>query len=103
MEAERVGINESPAEIRAVGELFGWASDYLHAYERFGLVGPSSVLAHDVHVTAGELERLAEAQATVAHCPTSNASLGSGTFPMRSIWTPGPASRWARTSGQAPG
>jgi guanine deaminase len=41
------------------------------------------VLAHDVHVTAAELERLAAARASVAHCPSSNAFLGSGLFPMR--------------------
>jgi guanine deaminase len=75
-------INENPREIAAVAELFGWARDYLDAYERFGLVGERSVLAHDVHPTDGELVRLAGARARVAHCPSSNAFLASGIFPM---------------------
>src|SRR5919202_1002064 len=33
-------INENPAEIRAVADLFPWARDYLDTYERYGLVGP---------------------------------------------------------------
>jgi len=75
-------INENPKEVRRVAELFPWAGDYLETYERFDLVGPSSVLAHDVHVTDRELDRLAGAGAGVAHCPSSNAFLGSGIFPM---------------------
>jgi hypothetical protein len=41
------------------------------------------VLAHNVHPTDGELKRLADADAAIAHCPTSNCSLGSGLFPLR--------------------
>ena len=75
-------LNESVEEIRVVGELFPWANDYLETYERYGLVGPNSVFAHDVHVTEGELSRLARARAGVAHCPSSNAFIGSGLFDM---------------------
>jgi len=75
-------INENPAEVQAVAELFPWARDYLETYERFGLVGRGSVLAHDVHVSDDELRRLAAADASVAHCPSSNAFLASGIFPM---------------------
>jgi guanine deaminase len=76
-------INESRREIEFVLEQFPWASDYLQTYERYGLVGERSVLAHDVHVSDGELGRLAAARASVAHCPSSNAFLGSGIFSMR--------------------
>src|SRR5919202_937313 len=75
-------INENPDEIRAVADLFPWARDYLDTYERYGLVGPESVLAHDVHVGDDELRRLAAARGSVAHCPSSNAFLGSGIFAM---------------------
>ncbi|HEX2104832.1 MAG TPA: guanine deaminase [Solirubrobacteraceae bacterium] len=75
-------INENPAEIQAVAELFPWSRDYLHTYERFGLVGRGSVVAHDVHVSDDELRRLSAADASVAHCPSSNAFLASGIFPM---------------------
>jgi guanine deaminase len=76
-------INESAGEIEAVADWFPWAGDYLETYEHHGLVGPRTVLAHDVHVTDGELGRLAAARASVANCPSSNAFLGSGIFPMR--------------------
>jgi guanine deaminase len=76
-------INESPDEVQQVAQLFPWAADYLAVYEKYGLVGRRSVLAHNVHATATELERLAASQASVAHCPCSNAALGSGIFPMR--------------------
>jgi guanine deaminase len=74
-------INENHAEIAAVCELCRSPS-YLDSYDRHGLVGPHTVLAHNVHPTAAELARLAATGAAVAHCPTSNAALGSGLFPL---------------------
>jgi guanine deaminase len=73
-------INENRAEIARVRELFGCG--YLESYDRHGLVGPRSVLAHNVHPDDAELKLLAARGATVAHCPTSNAALGSGLFPF---------------------
>ena len=40
------------------------------------------MLAHNVHVTDDELNRLASARAAIAHCPSSNAFLASGIFSM---------------------
>ncbi len=82
-------LNENPHEIEAVARLFPAARDYLDVYDRFGLVGPRAVFAHDVHPNPRELERLAAADAWVAHCPSSNAFLGSGLFPMRTHLTAG--------------
>ena len=76
-------INENPQEIATVAELFPWAEDYLETYERFGLVNNRSVFAHNVHVRGSELTRLADAGAAVAHCPCSNAFIGSGLFDLR--------------------
>jgi guanine deaminase len=76
-------VNENMEEIARVRELFPGGRDYLETYERHGLVSGRSVFAHDVHVSDGELARLAGAQAAVAHCPSSNALLGSGLFPLR--------------------
>ena len=76
-------LNESPAEVAAVAELFPWARDYLETYERFGLVSERSLFAHNVHVTDSELERLGAARAAVAHCPSSNMFIGSGLFSLR--------------------
>jgi len=76
-------INESPREIETVHSLFPWARDYLQVYGKYDLVGPRSVLAHNVHATDAEIEDVARYGATVAHCPCSNVALGSGIFPMR--------------------
>lgn len=76
-------LNENVDEVAQVRRLFPWAADYLHVYERYGLDGPRSVMAHDVHVTDGELARLAASRTAVSHCPCSNAALGSGIFPLR--------------------
>jgi guanine deaminase len=74
-------VNENEAEIASVADLFGGA-DYVTTYDRHGLVDRRTVLAHNVHPTDVELKMLAVSGATVAHCPTSNAALGSGLFPL---------------------
>jgi guanine deaminase len=76
-------INESLGEIAEVPKLFPWSADYLEVYERFGLTGARTVLAHDVFPTDSELARLAAGGTSIAHCPSSNAALGNGIFPLR--------------------
>lgn len=74
-------INENLAEIASVTTAHG--CDYLESYDRHGLVGRQSVLAHNVHSTDLELDLLAARDASIAHCPTSNSALASGLFPLR--------------------
>ncbi len=76
-------VNENQAEIEAVGDLFPDHDHYVDTYHRFGLVRRRSVLAHNVHPSDAELDVFAAADASVAHCPSSNCALGSGLFPMR--------------------
>jgi guanine deaminase len=73
-------VNENTAEIATVNDLFGCS--YVDSYHRHGLIGAQTVLAHNVHPTDVELDRLATGGAAVAHCPTSNSALGSGLFPL---------------------
>jgi guanine deaminase len=73
-------VNENREEIEGVRALFG--SDYSSSYDKHGLLGPRSVLAHNVHPTRGDLRLLGQRGVAVAHCPTSNAALGSGDFPL---------------------
>lgn len=75
-------INENAGEIAAVAREFPGQPDYLSVYDHYGLVGERSVFAHDLHATGAELACLAERRASIAHCPCSNAALGSGFFPM---------------------
>jgi len=76
-------INENKDEIAQVQRLFPWAEDYLAVYQKFGLLGERSILAHNVWASDGALCRLASYGASVSHCPCSNAALGSGLFSMR--------------------
>ncbi len=76
-------INENKLEKQEVARLFPWAEDYLAVYERFQLARPGAVMAHNVHTSDSELERLAATGTSIAHCPCSNAMLGSGIFPLR--------------------
>jgi guanine deaminase len=76
-------LNENRKEIAEVARLFPWASDYLNVYERYDLAGGRSVMAHNVHPSDSELERLAASGTSISHCPCSNAALGSGLFPLR--------------------
>lgn len=67
-------LAEQPAECEAVRRRFG--REYLEVYEEAGLVGPSSLFAHSIWLTASEWKRLSIC--AIAHCPTSNVFLGSG-------------------------
>ncbi|KNX36024.1 guanine deaminase [Luteipulveratus halotolerans] len=75
-------VNENDAEIAQIANLFDGTS-YVEMYEQHGLLDRRTVLAHNVHPTDAELDVLAARGASVAHCPTSNAALASGLFPMR--------------------
>lgn len=77
-------LSENIAECEWVKELFEDADDYLAVYEQAGLVGKRSVFAHGIHLSEREVCCLAENNATVSHCPTSNLFLGSGLFDFKS-------------------
>ncbi|MGX2038793.1 guanine deaminase [Methylocaldum sp. MU1018] len=76
-------INETRREIDAVRAAFPQNRHYLDVYDSFGLITERTVLAHSIHTTEAEMHRMAEASCAVCHCPTSNAYLGSGLFPLR--------------------
>lgn len=69
-------------EIAWVRDLFPQSRDYLDIYEAQGLLGKGAVFGHAIHLTDREKARLAEAGASLVHCPTSNTFIGSGLFDM---------------------
>lgn len=75
-------LSENTAEIDYVRTLFPEARDYTDVYHRAGLLTPRSVLGHCIHLTSFEMDQLAAARSTVAHCPTSNFFLNSGLCPL---------------------
>ncbi len=76
-------LSENPAEVAWVRELCPWASCYGAAYDRFGLLGPHTVMAHCVYSGDEEIGLLRRTGTYVAHCPQSNAQLASGIAPVR--------------------
>ncbi|MDJ0706009.1 MAG: guanine deaminase [Leptolyngbyaceae cyanobacterium MO_188.B28] len=73
-------LSENIQEVALTAKLFPTSTDYLNVYEQFGLVGDKSIFAHGVQLSDPEFERLSEAEAALAFCPTSNLFLGSGLF-----------------------
>ena len=73
-------LSENIDEVAWVKELFPECTGYLDVYDRAGLVCDRAVFAHGVQLTDEEFQRLSEAQASIAFCPTSNLFLGSGLF-----------------------
>ena len=73
-------ISENHDEVAWVKELFPQHKNYLDVYDHYGLVGKRAVFGHGIHLHEPEWQRLSDADAAVAHCPTSNEFLGSGLF-----------------------
>lgn len=75
-------VSEDLGEIAEVARLFPEAIDYVDVYDRAGGLGERTVLAHAVHLSDRELDRLVESRTRVAHCPISNLFLASGVMPL---------------------
>ena len=75
-------LSEDRHELQAVRRLFPEALDYLDVYDRAGGLGPKTVLAHAIHLSPREVDRLAATDSAIAHCPASNLFLASGAMPL---------------------
>lgn len=75
-------IAETRDEVAWIRELFPDHAHYLDVYDRHGLCGPRAVFGHGIWLGEDELQRLHDADAAIAHCPTSNLFLGSGLFDL---------------------
>lgn len=76
-------LSESPGEIERLREIFPDAPDYAAVYDRAGLLGPRTIVAHCLHLSESEWQVLARRACTIAHCPRSNFHLKSGVFQAR--------------------
>jgi guanine deaminase len=75
-------LSEDRGEMDEVARLFPEALDYVDVYDRAGGLGPRAVLAHGIHLSDREVDRLVETGTRVAHCPVSNLFLASGVMPL---------------------
>jgi guanine deaminase len=97
-------LGENTGEIAFTKDIFdqveGWDRTYAGVYDRFGLLGPKTVLAHcvsvhfnlchllrlillltrpdQVHLEEEELQLIKRTSSGISHCPTSNFNLRSG-------------------------
>jgi guanine deaminase len=76
-------LSETPDEMKWVSSLHPDCETYAHVYEQFGLLGPSSYMAHCCHSPDKERALLAETGTGVVHCPSSNFTLCSGVMDVR--------------------
>jgi len=82
-----VHIHTHLAENKAEGDLvaaqFPWSRSYLDVYKRYGLIRERSMFAHCLHLDQEDRQTMADLNASIAFCPTSNLFLGSGLFDLR--------------------
>jgi guanine deaminase len=81
-------LAENTAEVAWVRELFPERASYLDVYAHHGLIGPRTVYAHGIHLGESDLRMLHDTGTALAHCPTSNNFLGSGSFDLRTAADP---------------
>lgn len=76
-------LSENLNEIDFTRSLFPDAKDYTEIYERAGLLTSRTLLAHGIHLSKSERQRISSSGATIVHCATSNRYLQSGVFGYR--------------------
>lgn len=75
-------LSENHDEIAFTRSLYPDAPDYLGIYEHYGLLSPKALLGHAIHLSAREVDVIAETGARPVFCPTSNLFLGSGLYDL---------------------
>jgi guanine deaminase len=73
-------VSEHRAEVAWIRELYPARKDYLDVYDHYHQLGPRSIYGHGIWLGEAELHRCHDTGTALAHCPTSNAFLGSGQF-----------------------
>lgn len=72
-------LAETRPECAFIAELFDGTS-YVDVYKNAGLLSPRSLYGHGIYLDADDRQTLADTGAIVAHCPTANSFLRSGTM-----------------------
>lgn len=79
-------LNEQSGEKRFVErELYPDAKSYTDVYLDDGLLDHACILAHCIHMRDDEWRVVRDTNSIVAHCPTSNLLLGSGTMSLEAV------------------
>lgn len=78
-----IHIHETAAEVTQSIEKYGVRP--LARLDQFGLLSPSFLGVHAVHLLPEEIDLLARYSSHIAHCPTSNLKLASGMAPVAQL------------------
>ncbi|RKP14827.1 guanine deaminase-like protein [Piptocephalis cylindrospora] len=78
-------LSENKGECEAVRQLFPNHANYTDVYHETGLLGPSTVMAHCIHLSQEEKKVIKATGTGISHCPGSNFSLRSGILNVRSL------------------
>jgi len=78
-------LDENHDEIATVKRLFPEDASYTAVYERFGLLGPRSLMGHCIHLDETEIALMRDTKSVAVFCPTSNLFIGSGLFNYRKL------------------
>jgi 5-methylthioadenosine/S-adenosylhomocysteine deaminase len=75
-----IHASEAEKEMHTVKEQYGVTP--IAVLESAGLLNQNLLIAHGVHIDKKEMQLLADAGVSIAHCPISNMKLASGTAPI---------------------
>lgn len=76
-------ISENKDEIKLVKQLFPEFDNYASVYASHDLLGPTTIMAHAIHLTAEERQIFREKGCSISHCPLSNTFITSGEAPVK--------------------
>lgn len=75
-------LAETDAECALVRKLFPESASYAEVYDRHGLLGEQTLLAHGIHLSDDERRLIAARDSILVHCPAANLFLQSGFFDL---------------------
>lgn len=82
-------LSENQSEVEWVRELAPDCEQYWESYDKFGLFGPKTLMAHCVWSDDRERKAMRDRDVYVVHCPSSNNNLMSGIAPIRKMLAEG--------------
>ena len=84
MEKHRLSLTfhcaEQPSDVEAIRAESGMGT--LEYAESIGILGPTTLIAHGVHLDESDLDVLCQTATSVSHCPSSNSRTGAGIAPV---------------------
>lgn len=75
-------LSENQIELQLIKERFPEFNNYTSIYNKAGLLGEKTILAHCIYLDDSEINLIKDSGSIIAHCPTSNRYLMSGIMPL---------------------